>query len=57
MDSSVLVTNISTVTIAIITIGVFLSVWGLVINVLSKLSKLLDLKILETEIKIDKDKF
>ena len=55
MDSSA--SEIYAITISLVAMGIFLYFWVLVIKVLNKLMKLLDLKILESEIKLDQDKF
>lgn len=56
MDSAFYV-QMCTITLWIVTIVVFFVFWGFVIKILQKIDKYLDLKIIETEIKIDRDKF
>ena len=57
MNVSNLITNIFFIIITLFTIGLSISFWMLAIKVLGKLDKFLDLKILESEVELDKDKF
>lgn len=54
MNFANLVTNIFFTILLVFGVGLSFSFWFIAIKVLQKLDKLLDLKIIESEIKIDK---